>query len=311
MKPARVAWRRVDGVLLLDKPAGMSSNDALQQARRLYRAAKGGHTGTLDPFATGLLPLCFGEATKFAGELLTADKHYLATVCLGMATDSGDATGRPLQQAPINVGRAEVEALLPDFRGEIEQVPPMHSALKRDGKPLYAYARAGIELERDSRRVFIHELELRHWQGEGFELEVVCSKGTYVRTLAADIGDRLGCGAHLSALRRLAIGSFSVAQALTPTDLQAMSEAERDACLLPVDALLADLPVARLGPADTRRMLHGQGIDWVAAPGQRYRLYGDDGQFIGLGAIDDDGLLSPRRLVATQADERRRPDTTR
>jgi len=299
MKPARVAWRRVDGVLLLDKPAGMTSNDALQQVRRLYRAAKGGHTGTLDPFATGLLPLCFGEATKFAGELLGSEKRYLATICLGIATDSGDATGRPLYRAPVTVGRAEVEAVLGEFRGEIEQVPPMHSALKRNGKPLYAYARAGIELERESRRVFIRELELRHWQDGQFELEIACSKGTYVRTLAADLGERLGCGAHLAALRRLAIGAFDINQAVTLDDLQAMSESERTARLWPVDALLAELPIASMGMADTRRILHGQGIAWVATSGQRYRLYRDDGQFLGLGAVTADGLLIPRRLVAT------------
>lgn len=302
MRP-RIAWQRVDGVLLLDKPAGISSNDALQKARRFFRAAKGGHTGTLDPFATGLLPLCFGEATKFAGELLNADKRYRATVRLGVVTDSADATGLTLRTSPVHITRQQLETLLPAFRGRIEQLPPMHSALKRDGRPLYEYARAGVEVEREKRQVTIHALELLAWQGESFELEIHCSKGVYVRTLAADLGERLGCGAHLAALRRVAIGAFDCADSLTLAALDAMSEQERICRLLPVDALLAQLPVARLSVVDAHRILHGQGVTWVATPGQRYRLYDELDRFIGLGEMGLDGFLAPRRLVAGLPEE--------
>jgi tRNA pseudouridine55 synthase len=298
-KPRRPPRRRVDGVLLLDKPQGLSSNDALQKARRLFNAAKAGHTGTLDPLATGLLPLCFGEATKFAGELLDADKTYVARVRLGVTTDTADAEGLVLETRPVEVTEAQAQGVLARFRGEIEQVPPMYSALKRDGKPLYEYARAGIELERAARRVTIYELTMSGWSGDSFDLSVSCSKGTYVRTLAADIGAALGCGAHLTALRRTRIGQLDVADAISLDALDQLDVAARDARLFPADALLSTLPRADLDAPATERILHGQGVRHTGQAGERYRYYGADGSFLGIGEINADGWLAPKRLVAT------------
>lgn len=299
---SRVVRRRLDGVLLLDKALGISSNHALQAARRLYAAEKAGHTGTLDPLATGLLPLCFGEATKFSGELLNADKRYLATVQLGVTTDTADAEGAVLERRPVKIGRAEIAAALAAFVGEIEQVPPMYSALKRDGKPLYEYARAGIDVERAARRIRIHEIRLLDVGDElaasRFALEVRCSKGTYVRTLAADIGDRLGCGAHLAALRRTGIGTLDVAEAHSLTTLQELTLDARDLLLLPPDSLLGDLADARLDVADGARMRHGQAVRWAGEEGARLRIYDADGRFIGVGRQLADGWLQPLRLVA-------------
>ena len=298
-KPAR---RRLDGVLLLDKALGQSSNHALQAARRLYNADKAGHTGTLDPLATGLLPLCFGEATKFSGELLNADKRYVATVQLGITTDTADAEGSILQRRPVAVVRSDVEAALAAFVGEIDQVPPMYSALKRDGKPLYEYARAGIEVERAARRVSIHDLHLLDWDdgvaSSRFVFEVRCSKGTYVRTLAADIGERLGCGAHLAALRRTGIGALDVAQAHPMATLEALTVEARDALLLPPDSLLADLAEARLDLADAARLRHGQAVRWSGEEGTRLRVYDAEQGFIGVCRQVADGWLQPLRLVA-------------
>ncbi|HTZ00198.1 MAG TPA: tRNA pseudouridine(55) synthase TruB [Rhodocyclaceae bacterium] len=297
-KPRRPPRRRVDGVLLLDKACGLSSNEALQEARRLFNAAKAGHTGTLDPLATGLLPLCFGEATKFAGELLDADKTYRATVQLGVTTDTADAEGLVLRTRPVVLAEGQLEAVLQRFLGESEQIPPMHSALKRDGKPLYEYARQGIELERAARRVVIHRLTLLWQQGERFEIEVACSKGTYVRTLAADIGEALGCGAHLAALRRTGIGTLDVAGAHTLAELEALAPDARDGRLLAVDAFLGGLKRADLPAAEAARLLHGQAVRWSGQPLERYRLYADGGAFLGVGELTADGWLKPRRLVA-------------
>lgn len=297
-KPRSAPRRRVDGVLLLDKPLRLTSNDALQKARRLYNAAKAGHTGTLDPLATGLLPLCFGEATKFAGELLDADKTYIACVQLGVTTDTADAEGQVLETRPVAVAEAELLAVLERFRGEIDQVPPMYSALKRDGRPLYEYARAGIEIERAARRVTIHEIRLLAWHGDKFDIEVACSKGTYIRTLAADIGAALGCGAHLAALRRTRIGALDIGDAVGLDVLEALDTAERDSRLHPADALLAKLPKAELGEADTQRVLHGQGVRWAGEGGARYRLMACDGRFLGVGEMSADGWLNPKRLIA-------------
>jgi tRNA pseudouridine55 synthase len=298
-KPRRAPRDRVDGVLLLDKPTGLSSNTALQKARWLFNAAKAGHTGTLDPMATGLLPLCFGEATKFAGELLDADKSYRATLRLGVTTDTADAEGRILETRPVAVTEQQSRAAMADFRGEIEQIPPMYSALKRDGKPLYEYARQGVELERAPRRVTIYRLELIAFSGDEAIIDVDCSKGTYVRTLAADIGEVLGCGAHLSALRRTRIGDLDVAQAIGLAELEALPPESRVARLTPVDALLAGVSVAALDAHETERIMHGQGTRWDGVPGQRYRLYRSDGRFLGLGEQSADGCLNPRRLVVT------------
>lgn len=303
-KAARVPRRHLDGVLLLDKALGASSNYALQAARRLYRAEKAGHTGTLDPLATGLLPLCFGEATKFSGELLDADKRYRATVQLGVTTDTADAEGRVLETRLVEAGRAEVEAALSFFLGEIAQVPPMYSALKRDGKPLYEYARAGIELERVARRVHIHELKLISIDelaaGGRFSFEVRCSKGTYVRTLAADLGERLGCGAHLSALRRIGIGALDVGQAHTLAVLEGLAEDARDGLLLPPDSLLAGLGEVRLDSADADRLRHGQAVRWNGEEGARMKVYDPEFRFIGVCRQRADGWLQPLRLVATR-----------
>lgn len=296
--PRRAPRRRLDGVLLLDKPLGLSSNHALQAARQLYNAEKAGHTGTLDPLATGLLPLCFGEATKFSGALLDADKRYVATVQLGTTTDTADAEGVVLERRPVVATRADVERMLTTFLGEIDQIPPMHSALKRDGKPLYAYAREGMVLERVSRRVRIYQIQLLEWAGARFVFEVSCSKGTYVRTLAADLGERLGCGGHLAALRRTGIGAFDVVQAYSLVTLESLGIQGRDALLLPPDALLADLAAARLDRVNAARIRQGQAIRWSGEAGVRMRVYDADHGFIGVCQLTADGWLQPQRLVA-------------
>lgn len=295
-KPRRPPRRRVDGVLLFDKPGGMSSNAALQKARWLFNAEKAGHTGTLDPLATGLLPLCFGEATKFASSLLDADKAYLATVKLGIMTDTADAEGKVLAMHPVTATEADVRAVLPRFLGEIEQVPPMYSALKRDGTPLYELARQGIEVERAPRRVRVHSLELSSWRGDSFELAVECSKGTYIRTLAADIGNVLGCGAHLTALRRTRVAALDVLQAVTLEAIEALPIEQRDSLLQPTDALLAGLPAVQLNAQEAMRMLRGQPVRWTGTPSSQNRLFGPQG-FIGLGESSEDGWLIPRRLI--------------
>jgi tRNA pseudouridine55 synthase len=298
----RVPRRRLDGVLLLDKAVGISSNHALQAARRLYRAEKAGHTGTLDPLASGLLPLCFGEATKFSGELLDADKQYLATVQLGITTDTADAEGRVLETRAVEVSANDISAVLAEFVGEVDQVPPMYSALKRDGKPLYEYARAGIEIERKARRVVIYDLHRSDpataLVNNGFMFEVRCSKGTYVRTLAADIGERLGCGAHLTALRRTAIGDLSLEKAHTLSDIERLDETARDELLLAPDFLLAGIGEVRLDAVAATQLKHGQTLVRPGQPGLRVRAYGPDDRFIGLCQHTEDDRLRPLRLVA-------------
>ena len=304
-RPSKPPRRRIDGVLLLDKPAGMTSNAALQKAKRLFNAAKAGHTGTLDPMATGLLPVCLGEATKFAGELLAADKHYAAAVRLGVRTDTADAEGRITQVLPVSLTRAQVEAALARFRGDILQVPPMHSALKRDGKPLYEYARQGIELERTPRAVSIHALDLRIFAEDRLEFDVSCSKGTYIRTLAQDIGEVLGCGGHLTALRRTRIGNLDLASAVTLDALEALPAESRHALLQPADALLAGLPMLGLDEAAARRFSHGQTVvpAGQGSPAGQWRVYAADARFLGLGRTDADGRVAPVRLVATTIEQ--------
>lgn len=299
-RPAKQPRRKFDGVLLLDKPAGLTSNATLQQARRLLNAAKAGHTGTLDPLATGLLPICFGEATKFAGELLAADKSYAAVVRLGVRTDTADSAGQVLETRPVAVSRAQLEAALARFRGDILQIPPMHSALKRDGRPLYEYARQGIELQRAPRAVTIHALELRAFAGDQVEIDVDCSKGTYIRTLAQDLGEVLGCCGHLAALRRTRIGQLHVADAVALEKLEALSPGERDALLQPADALLATLPRIDLDADATRRFSHGQSVEMgLGASAGKLRVYAAGGDFLGLGCSAADGKMAPVRLVAT------------
>lgn len=299
----RIQRRAVHGVLLLDKPLGLSSNDALQKAKRLYRAEKAGHTGTLDPLATGLLPLCFGAATKFSQTSLDADKSYRATLKLGVTTTTADAEGDVVQTRGVNVTRAQLQAACDRFTGPIQQVPPMYSALKRDGKPLYEYARAGIEVEREARAVTIHTIDIADLDNQGehdaWTIDVRCSKGTYIRTLAEDIGAALGCGAHLSALRRTGSGALSLDAALTLDQLAAMSDAERDASLMDADALLADWPVVRLGSEDAGRFLSGlrRRTDLPDAP--NVRVYGPEpkaflgGAHIAAGELISTRLLSP------------------
>lgn len=293
-------WQQVDGVLLLDKDCGMTSNAALQKARRVFSAAKGGHTGTLDPLASGLLPLCFGEATKFSADLLDADKTYLATLQLGVATDSGDADGQVIARCPVTVTAAELSAALPRFRGDILQIPPMHSALKRDGRPLYELARQGIEVERAPRPVTIHALDVLAYSGNTLALRVHCSKGTYIRSLAIDLGAVLGCGAHLTALRRSTVGALDLAAAVTLAQLEALPEDARVGRLLPVDALLCSLPRQDLEGADADRFSHGNPV--AAAPGRagKVRVYAA-GRLIGVGERGADGRLWPKRLVQLAA----------
>lgn len=292
--------RKVDGVLLLDKPAGLTSNTALQKAKRLYRAEKAGHTGTLDPFATGLLPLCLGEATKFSQFLLDADKVYLAEVKFGVRTSSGDLDGEIIAIRSVDLLETQVRRALEGFLGEIEQVPPMHSALKHQGRPLYEYARKGIEIERPARRVVVHSLELESFTGDACVLRVHCGKGFYVRALADDLGEVLGCGAHLSGLRRTAVGRFDIADAVTQTQLEACSEPERDERLLPADALITELPELALDPESAWQISHGQTV-WLPRlrVGAVHRIYAPDGRFLGVAAVDEDGKLAPRRLTAT------------
>ncbi len=296
--PRRAPRCVVDGVLLLDKPIGLSSNTALQSARRLYNAAKAGHTGTLDPLATGLLPLCFGEATKFACALLDADKEYQATLQLGVMTDTGDAEGAVLERQSVNVTQGDVEAVLPQLTGAILQVPPMHSALKRDGKPLYVYARAGIEVERKPRPVTIYDLRLTELCGDRLSFVVSCSKGTYVRTLAEDLGKMLGCGAHLTALRRTRIGSVNIAEAVTLDRLAQAHESERMALLQPADLLLGELPALSLEESLAEKFLHGQVVECQATAAGAARVYFGQ-RFLGLGDVTAGGQLRPKRLIAS------------
>jgi tRNA pseudouridine55 synthase len=290
----------IHGVLLLDKHAGHSSNDVLIKAKRLLNAQKAGHTGTLDPFATGLLPLCFGEATKFAQDLLDADKTYETVVHLGVATTTGDTEGDVLET------REQVEQVLTRFRGEIDQVPPMYSALKRDGKPLYEYARAGVTLEREARRVTIHALQLLDYQAPYLTLRVTCSKGTYIRVLGQDIGAALGCGAHLKALRRTQVGTLTIEHAVTLDRLSETPESERANTLAPVDALLSTFPSIVLQEEMAKRFLHGQrlalGKEGVAPSHQkgRMRVYREtNGQLLGTAQLTEFDVLAPERLIVT------------
>jgi tRNA pseudouridine55 synthase len=292
----------INAALLLDKPAGISSNGALQQAKRLFGAAKAGHAGTLDPLASGLLVVLFGEATKFAGPLLDDDKEYLATLKLGEKTSTGDAEGAVLEKSDIRVEEKRIVPVLERFRGEIDQVPPMHSALKRDGVPLYELARKGKTVERAARRVQIRELERMAFNPPYLELRVRCSKGTYVRTLAEDIGQALGTCAHLAALRRTASGRWRVSDAVTLDALSAMSASQGAQRLLSLPALLGDLPRAELDGPQEARFRNGQSLKTSMAQGI-CAVYSADGTVIGLGEADPAGALRPVRLVAQAADK--------
>lgn len=303
-RPARKPRDLVDGVLLLDKPVGLSSNDALIKAKRVLNAKKAGHTGTLDPFATGLLPLCFGEATKFSQDLLEADKTYEATVHLGIKTTTGDTEGEAIETLPVDVTLEQIEAALAQFRGPIKQVPPMYSALKRDGKALYEYAREGIVLEREARPVTIHALALIDYHAPFLKIQVTCSKGTYVRVLGEDIGAALGCGAHLNALRRIEVGALTVDGMITLEDL--LAHPDPLSLLRPVDALLSTFPSIELSAELARRFLQGQrlalGKENVAVPEQqgRVRIY-HDSRLLGTGQLGEYQILAPERLISTAA----------
>lgn len=290
--------RALDGVLLLDKPVGLSSNAALQDVKRLYGAAKAGHAGTLDPLASGLLPVLFGEATKFSQFALDADKEYLARARLGVTTATGDAEGEVIERREVRVSEESLEEVLARFRGEIEQVPPMYSALKHEGRPLYELARQGREVPRRARAVCVEALELLALEGESLELRVRCSKGTYVRTLVEDIGRALGCGAHLSALRRTASGRFDVADAVGLEQLRVEAHAARDRRLLPLESLLDGLPRVDLPEALAARFARGQALMLDAAPGGRCRVYDAQGRLLGLGEGQRGGELRPRRLLS-------------
>jgi tRNA pseudouridine55 synthase len=300
--------RPLDGILVLDKPAGVSSNRALQMVKRLYGAAKAGHTGSLDPLATGVLPLCFGEATKFSQYLLDADKAYESTFVLGIATDTGDAEGQVLETLDASgISEADVAAALEAFRGEIEQVPSMYSALKHQGQPLYKLARRGEEVERKARRVVIKQLELRAFRGGSrpeVDIYLECSKGTYVRSIAEDLGRMLGCGAHVTRLRRTRAGAFGIGDSVTMAALEALHADGRvaalDALLLPADAALEGLPLVRLSASGGFYMRQGQPVLVPNAPCDgMVRVALETGEFLGIGEILDDGRVAPRRLIVT------------
>ncbi len=298
--------RNINGILLLDKPMGITSNAALQQVKRLFNACKAGHTGSLDPLATGVLPLCFGEATKFSQFLLDADKYYRARIRLGITTDSGDADGKVLEEKPVPAfSDAEIERVFENYRGEISQVPSMFSALKVDGQPLYKLARQGVEIERKARQVTIHELKLLDRAEQELTIDVRCSKGTYVRSLAEDIGGDLGCGAHVAGLRRLAAGPFLVEETVSIEQLETLAGdyAAMDAKLQPIGAAVKDWPAVALTDVTASFLRQGQPVQISNAPTSGWvsifeEAMNDEVAFIGVGEILDDGKIAPRRLVA-------------
>lgn len=294
--------RDISGVLLLDKPAGITSNLALQKVKRLFNASKAGHTGSLDPIATGLLPICLGEATKMSAFVLDADKGYRVTVKLGVRTNTGDTEGEAIETRPVPALTAPlIESVLVRFRGPIEQVPPMFSALKRDGQPLYKLAHRGIEVEREARPVVIHRLVLLDLRADELDLEVLCSKGTYIRTLAEDIGEVLGCGGHVTMLRRTIAGPFTLDQAYTLEQLSQIrneSFAALDDCLLPTESALIGWPDVSLSDDLMYHLLRGQAVLVPRLPLEGFvKLYGG-GRFLGVGHILDDGRVAPKRLIA-------------
>lgn len=305
---SRPELRSLDGVLLLDKPVGLTSNFALQKAKRLLRAKKAGHTGSLDPIASGLLPLCVGEATKLSGFLLNTDKRYRVRVRLGATTETADSEGAVIETRPIPpLTEKLIEAALDRFRGEILQVPPMYSALKHKGQRLYDLARKGIEVEREARRVTIYELRLEAFDAEGLELDVHCSKGTYIRSLADDLGQALGCGGYVESLRRTAVGELDVRDAHGLEHLESLSDEDRPALLLPMDHIVTDLPSVQLNEEMGFFLRRGQAVLVPKAPTHGcVRLYGRQSVFMGIGEVLDDGRIAPRRLVKSGAGSRER-----
>ncbi len=297
---------KLDGLLLLDKPLGVTSNGILQRVRKLFGAQKAGHTGSLDPLASGVLPICFGEATKFSSFGLEADKAYLATGTLGVRTETGDAEGNVVAEAavPEELDEASLNRVIQLFTGTVHQVPSMYSALKYQGRPLYEYARKGVDVPREGRDIQIHELKLLRFGSETFDIYVRCSKGTYIRTLVEDIGEKLGCGAHVSALRRVQSGPYLIDSCKTIEELEVLigevDPSEFKSHLLGVDALVEHLPLISLGNADSGSILQGQTVRMSASasPGT-YRLYSDTKEFLGIGTLDECGDIRPKRLISS------------
>jgi tRNA pseudouridine55 synthase len=296
VQQARAPRREVDGVLLLDKPPGLTSNAALQRAKRLLGAAKAGHTGTLDPLATGLLAICFGEATKFAQALLDADKEYVATVRFGAATSTGDAEGETIREAPVEFTRADLEQIIPTFLGRVSQVPPRHAALKFEGRKYYEYARAGLEIPRLARMVEIGSIEVVDFALPTVTLRIACGKGTYIRVLAEDLAAALGTCAHLAGLRRTASGPFTIDAAIGLDALEALRPVDRDALLLAVDAPLGDLARLSLDAATARALSHGRSVPVAAAAAGRYRGFDPLGGFLGLVEVADNNVRAVRLI---------------
>lgn len=302
----RAKGRDVNGILLFDKPVGMTSNAALQTVKRLFNANKAGHTGSLDPLASGLLPLCLGEATKVSGYLLDSDKYYIGTCKLGERTRSGDAEGEVIETRTVeNYDSARIQSVIEKFIGEISQIPPMHSAIKVNGQPLYKLAHQGIEIERKPRQVVIHELKLLEQRPDELDLEVHCSKGTYIRTLVEDMGAELGCGAHLSALRRTGAGAFTLENAVSLSELEELAKnaaengySAMDALLMPMEQALADWPSVSLSENSSYYLSRGQAVQVPQAPTNGWVcLFTEDARFLGIGQILGDGRVAPRRLI--------------
>ena len=303
MSRPRKKGRDVHGVFLLDKPQGVSSNDIMQKVKRLFKANKAGHTGALDPLATGMLPICLGEATKFSQFLLDSDKRYVVTAKLGERTDTSDAEGQVVQSREVNVAEADILAALSAFRGEILQVPTMFSALKHNGKPLYEYARAGITVEREARPITIFELKFIDYQAPFLTLEVHCSKGTYIRTLVDDLGEVLGCGAHVTMLRRLAVADYPIEEMMPIEDLALLADSfpnsELDRLLLPMDTAVASLPQLNLTAKQTKAVGFGQRVKFEnpQALSGLVRLFSENGQFLGIAEITAGNIIRPNRMV--------------
>ncbi|HHG3496038.1 TPA: tRNA pseudouridine(55) synthase TruB [Vibrio parahaemolyticus] len=307
--------RPINGVILLDKPTGISSNDALQKVKRIYFAEKAGHTGALDPLATGMLPICLGEATKFSQFLLDSDKRYRVIAKLGERTNTLDSDGEVVETRPVDVTLEKLEASIEKFRGESDQVPSMFSALKYQGKPLYEYARKGIEVPRESRKITVYEIVLHRFEGDEVEMEVHCSKGTYIRTIVDDLGEMLGCGAHVTMLRRTAVAKYPYEKMVTLEQLnELLEQAHReeiaprellDPLLMPMDTAVEDLPEVNLIPELADMVQHGQPVQVLGAPEQgSLRLtMGEEHLFIGVGEMNDDGKIAPKRLVVFRDEE--------
>ncbi|CAI0945999.1 tRNA pseudouridine(55) synthase TruB [Serratia ficaria] len=314
MSRPRRRGRDIHGVLLLDKPQGLSSNDALQKVKRLYNANRAGHTGALDPLATGMLPICLGEATKFSQFLLDSDKRYRVIARLGQRTDTSDADGQIVQERPVNFTQAQLDAALDSFRGDIRQVPSMYSALKYQGKKLYEYARQGIEVPREARSITVYELQFIRWEGDELELEIHCSKGTYIRTITDDLGELLGCGAHVIYLRRLQVATYPIERMVTLEQLNALLEQAQaqetapgellDPLLMPMDSPVENYPEVNLLPVVAGYVKQGQPVQVAGAPasGMVRITEGEERKFIGVGDIADDGRVAPRRLVVEHFD---------